>query len=294
MRRLTGEALTLHALGRAGTYRSLEVLTPDGLRIAAQDWARPTSGRDVLLIHGYSQSHLSWLKQVSGPLVDEFRLVTYDIRGHGASDKPLAAQFYADAERWAGEVEAVIKAAHLHRPVLLFWSYGGRIALDYLNCRGQQDVSGLVFVCATAKSGAGLAGPAAPLRAAMTQDDLADNIAATTAFLRSCTAQPLPTAEFDYVLAFNMVVPPMVRAHLVGRAVDYEAILRAVAVPALVIHGSEDAVNLPAVSQYIVANVPAARSILYPGIGHTPFWENPQAFDRDLAEFLRDLPPLHP
>ena len=291
MRRLTGEARTLRALGRASTYRSLEVRTPDGLRIAAQDWARPSSGRDVLLIHGYSQSHLSWLKQVSGPLVDEFRLVTYDIRGHGDSDKPRAAQFYAQAERWADEVAAVIAAAHLERPVLVFWSYGGRIALDYLSCRGQQGISGLVFVCATAKSGPALAGPAAPLRAAMTQEDLAANIAATTAFLRSCTARPLPAAEFDYVLAFNMVVPPDIRAHLIGRAADYEAMLRAVAVPSLVMHGSEDAVNLPAVSEYIVANLPAARSIVYPGIGHTPFWESPQAFDRDLAEFLRDPGP---
>ncbi len=292
MRRFGGEARTLRALGRESSYRSLEVRTPDGLRIAAQDWARCGSGRDVLLIHGYSQSHLSWLKQVSGPLVDEFRLVTYDIRGHGGSDQPLEAEFYGQADRWAGEVEAVIQAADLQQPVLVFWSYGGRIALDYLNCRGQQGVSGLVFVCATARSGAGLAGPAAPLRAAMTQADLEGNIAATTAFLRACTAQPLPAAEFDYVLAFNMVVPPAIRAHLVGRAVDYEAVLRAVAVPSLVMHGSEDAVNLPAVSEYIVANLPAARSILYPGIGHTPFWESPQAFDRDLAEFLRSLPEL--
>lgn len=290
MRRLGGAARTLRALGHESTFRSLDVHTPDGLRIAVQDWARPGSGRDVLLIHGYSQAHLCWLKQVSGPLADEFRLVTYDIRGHGGSEKPLAAQFYGDAERWAGEVEAVIKAAGLVRPILVFWSYGGRIALDYLSCRGQQAVAGLVFVCATAKSGPGLAGPAAPLRAAMTQEDLAANVAATTAFLKSCTAQPLPPAEFDYILAFNMVVPPAIRAHLIGRAADYEAILRAIAVPSLVMHGSEDAVNLPAASDYILANVPAARSIIYPGIGHTPFWEIPQAFDRDLAAFLRRAP----
>ncbi len=287
-----GETRTLRALGRECRFRSLEVRTPDGLRIAAQDWARPTSGRDVLLIHGYSQSHLSWLNQVSGPLADEFRLVTYDIRGHGSSEKPLAAEFYADAERWAGEVEAVIRAARLQQPVLVFWSYGGRIALDYLRCRGQQDVSGLVFVCATARSGPGLAGPAAPLRAAMTQDDLEGNIAATTAFLKSCTARPLPANEFDYVLAFNMVVPPLIRAHLVGRAADYEELLRQITLPSLVMHGLEDAVNLPAVSEYIVAKLRAARSIRYPGIGHTPFWESPQAFDRDLAEFLRALAPL--
>jgi len=286
-----GGALTLRALGLESRYRTLDVCAPDGVQIAAQDWARPGSGRDVLLIHGYSQSHLSWLKQVSGPLADEFRLVTYDLRGHGASAKPPGAEYYQEPERWAGEVEAVIRAAGLRQPALVFWSYGGRIALDYLSCRGQQEVSGLVFVCATARSGPGLSGPAAPLRTAMTQEDLEGNIAATTAFLKACTAQPLPAAEFDYVLAFNMVVPPRIRAHLVGRAADYEPMLRAIRRPSLVLHGSEDAVNLPAVSEYIAARVPGARSILYPGIGHSPFWEAPQAFDRDLAGFLRDLGP---
>ena len=128
----------------------------------------------------------------------------------------------------------------------------------------------------------------------MTQEDLAANVAATSAFLQACTAQPLPPTDFDYILAFNMVVPPAIRAHLLGRAADYVAILRAVEVPSLVMHGSEDAVNLPAVSEYIVANLPTARSIIYPGIGHTPFWEIPQAFDHDLAEFLRRPPGPRP
>ncbi len=271
-------------------YRSLEVRTPDGVRIAAQDWARPTSGRDVLLIHGYSQANLCWLKQCSGPLADEFHLVTYDIRGHGGSDKPLAADFYGDAERWAGEIEAVMSAAGLDHPVLVFWSYAGRIALDYLSRRGDGSVSGLVFVSATSALDATLTGPAAPLLRHMTLGDLAANIEATTAFLEACTASALSVADLGFMLAYNMVVPPQIRAHLLGRSADYRATLRALTVPVLVMHGGADALILPGMGDYTVANTRHARHVLYPGIGHMPFWEIPEQFDRDLADFLRDAP----
>src|SRR5262249_42218235 len=232
--------VTVRALGREARYRSFRVCAPDGVSLAAQDWRQSTSGRDVLLIHGFSQSHLSWLKQVSGPLAAEFRLVSYDIRGHGGSDKPLEPHFYREPERWADEVAAVIEQAQLDRPVLVFWSYGGRIALDYLSQNGDAGVAALVFVNATSRGDATLLGPANPLLRAMAQGDLATNIEATLKFLGASTARPLPEAEVRFMLAYNMVVPPAVRFNLTGRPADYDATLRRIRVPVLALHGSED------------------------------------------------------
>jgi non-heme chloroperoxidase len=284
---MTETPLTLRALGREAHYRSFRVCTPDGVSLAAQDWRQGTSGRDVLLIHGFSQSHLSWLKQVSGPLAAEFRLVSYDIRGHGGSDKPLDPRHYREPERWADEVAAVIRQAGLQRPVLVFWSYAGRIALDYLGSRGDTEISALVFVNATSKADASVLGPATPVLRSMTQDDLAANIEATLTLLEVSTAQPLSDPELRYMLAFNMVVPPAVRANLVGRAADYEAILRGLRVPVLAVHGDKDTINLPAMADYTCATTRNARKIIYPGVAHMPFWEVPEAFDRDVGEFLR-------
>jgi non-heme chloroperoxidase len=284
---MTETPLTLRALGREAHYRSFRVSTPDGVSLAAQDWRQGTSGRDVLLIHGFSQSHLSWLKQVSGPLAAEFRLVSYDVRGHGGSDKPLDPRHYREPERWADEVAAVIRQAGLQRPVLVFWSYAGRIALDYLGSRGDTEISALVFVNATSKADASVLGPATPVLRSMTRDDLAANIEATLTLLEVSTAQPLSDPELRYMLAFNMVVPPAVRANLVGRAADYEAILRGLRVPVLAVHGDKDTINLPAMADYTCATTRNARKIIYPGVAHMPFWEVPEAFDRDVGEFLR-------
>jgi non-heme chloroperoxidase len=280
---------TLRALGHEPSYRHLNVRTPDGLSISVQDWQRPTSGRDVLLMHGFSQSHLCWLKQVSSALADEFRLVSYDLRGHGESDKPLEPHYYREPERWAAEVESVMRATDLHRPVLVPWSYAGRVALDYLTCRGDSGISGMVFVNATSKSDASVQGPATPLLRRMTQEDPASNIEATLALLKACTSQPLPEDELRFMLAFNMVVPPAVRANLAGRPADYEATLRAIQVPVLALHGSDDAINLSSMAQYTSTTVSKGRHEIYRGIGHMPFWENPAVFNRDLDEFLRQL-----
>src|SRR6516225_12377302 len=91
-------------------FKAVSVKTPDGLTISAQEWGNP-NGPEILFIHGFSQSHLSWIRQVDSDLAKEFRMVTYDLRGHGSSDKPLEPERYQESKAWADEVQAVIDRA---------------------------------------------------------------------------------------------------------------------------------------------------------------------------------------
>ena len=87
---LTGAALLAaitQGSAQAPKYKPISVKTPDGLTISAQEWGNP-NGPEILLIHGFGQSHLSWMRQVDSDLAREFRIITYDLRGHGYSDKP--------------------------------------------------------------------------------------------------------------------------------------------------------------------------------------------------------------
>jgi non-heme chloroperoxidase len=123
-----------------------------GLRLHIREWGK-TDGPPILFIHGWSQSHLCWAKQYQSTLADEFRLVAYDLRGHGMSQAPLEPEHYTDPKLWADDVAAIIAQLGLDRPVLVGWSYGSFIICDYLRTHGQDHIAAIDFVAGAVKLG---------------------------------------------------------------------------------------------------------------------------------------------
>ncbi len=78
-----------------------------GLGLHVREWGK-ANGPAIVFIHGWSQNHLSWAKQYEGSLADEFRLVAFDLRGHGMSEAPLEPGHYTDERLWADDVAAII------------------------------------------------------------------------------------------------------------------------------------------------------------------------------------------
>jgi pimeloyl-ACP methyl ester carboxylesterase len=74
------------------------------------------AGDPILFIHGYTQSRLSWDRQMDSDLAENFRLVAMDDRGHGLSDKPKDA--YGNSDLWADDVQGVISELSFDQPVL--------------------------------------------------------------------------------------------------------------------------------------------------------------------------------
>lgn len=260
------------------------ILTPDGIGIASAAFG-PPEGTPVVFIHGFSQSGLCWNRQTSSPALAGLRLVTYDFRGHGASDRPSDSAAYQSAEVWAGELDAVIRGWGLERPVLVGWSYAGRIIGDYLAVHGTAGIGGIVFVDAVTANERRFYGTCNKLMRLMCSTDVEENIAATRTFLRRCFAAPIPQPLFEQLLAVNMMVPPQVRSALFGRTADYEDLLKRLDVPALVVQGALDEVVAPAMAEHIAATIPGARLDLYGGIGHAPFIEAADRFNAALAAF---------
>ena len=267
-------------------HKPLAVRTPDGVTIAAQEWGNQ-SGSEILFIHGFSQASLSWQRQVESNLAQEFRMVTYDLRGHGNSDKPLEPEKYKESKAWADEVQAVIDAAKLKRPVLVGWSYGGGVIGDYLAIHGVTGLAGLNYVDAVSKSDPSFFGEGLKVQPLMFSDDLATNIAATRAFLHSCFEKQPSQEEFETMLAFNMMVPPKVRANMGGRTLSMDDTLKALNLPVLVTHGAADKLCLVAAAKHTAATIPGAKLSLYDGVGHAPFWEDTARFNAELAAFVR-------
>jgi non-heme chloroperoxidase len=266
------------------------------VHLHVREWGNP-DGAPILFIHGWSQNHLCWAKQYeSAALCAEFRLVAYDLRGHGMSEAPVELEHYTDGKLWADDVAAIIDELQLNRPLLVGWSYGAFVVSDYVRAHGTQRIAGIEFVEGTVKLGEAafgtLIGPGfLDHFAHATADDLPTNIWAMRAFLRACVAKPLPAEEFETALCWNIVVPARVRAALAARTIDDDDVLRALDVPLLVTHGREDTVVLPAMAEHALATCPTAEASWYDGVGHAPFLEAPERFNRELAALTRRLQP---
>ena len=131
--------------------RKTTVMTSDGVEIVLEEAGNP-AGAEIVFIHGFSVSRLCWMKQLRGKLAHDFRMVAYDLRGHGESAKPSDPVLYREGHRWAAELAAVIDAAEMQKPVLVAWSYAGRIVADYLRHFGTGAIAGLNIIGAKTNS----------------------------------------------------------------------------------------------------------------------------------------------
>ena len=262
-----------------------------GLRLHVREWGK-ADGPAILFIHGWSQNHLCWAKQYESALAGEFRLVAYDLRGHGMSEAPLEPEHYTDGKLWADDVAAIIDELRLGRPLLVGWSYGSFVICDYVRTHGAERIAGIEFVegltnLGGAAFGALIGSGFLDHFAGATTDDLPTNIATMRSFVRACLARPLPASEIETALCWNMAVPARVRANLAAREIDDDDVLRTLDVPLLVTQGREDSVVLPAMAEHVLATCPTAEASLYEGVGHMPFVEAPGRFNRELAALTR-------
>jgi pimeloyl-ACP methyl ester carboxylesterase len=286
---------------RRGHDRAMTTLSTDqrihtvpgggGLRLHVREWGRP-DGPPILFIHGWSQNHLCWAKQYESALAGEFRLVAFDLRGHGSSEAPLEPGHYTDGRLWADDLAAIIAALRLERPVLVGWSYGAFVIGDFLRAHGADGVAAIQFVEGAVQLGEAafgtLIGPGfLDHFAHATSDDLPTAIWAMRSFVRTCLATPLPPEELETAVCWNVVVPARVRANLAARELDYDDVLRALTVPLHVTQGEADTVVLPAMAEHILGVCPTATASWYAGVGHAPHLEAPERFNRELAELTR-------
>ncbi|WP_054812870.1 alpha/beta fold hydrolase [Nocardia arizonensis] len=99
-----------------GTHRPVRTSTVRGagVDLAVFEWGSP-GGDPLVLVHGLSDTHLVWT-DVAVLLADGFRVITYDVRGHGGSGGPYTAADYR-LERLAADFFALVDRLSPNRPV---------------------------------------------------------------------------------------------------------------------------------------------------------------------------------
>ena len=261
-----------------------------GVAISVYDRGAPGT-RPIVFIHGFSQSFLTWDDQFR-ELAPSFHIVAYDLRGHGASEKPLDPALYTESLPWAEDLAAVIRAKNLQRPVLVGWSYGGYVIADFVRRFGDGGLGGIVFLAAVTKNGteeatAFLSQEVLSVFADILSPDVRNSIDGTRALASMFSKRG--SDEWEVAVASAMMVPASVRLAMFSRLLDNDDVLASIRVPTLVVHGAGDRVVKQSAAEHIARTVPGAKLLVYPGAGHAPHLENGPRFNRDLAEFVRSI-----
>lgn len=265
------------------------VTAPDGVTLAIQESGTP-DGQPILFIHGLLGSHLNWEKQWQDPSLQRFRLISFDLRGHGLSGKPTQAQAYTESRRWADDVAAVIAGSGAHKPLLVGWSLGGAVISHYLAAFGDRDIAGAVYVDGVVE----LTPEQIPAHPQVYQDmlsaDLKTHLDGERDFLRLCFHQQPDTTTFQRLLANAALASWEMQRAVLQMKVSLAQGLGKATVPLLFIYGEKDQLVNPQASLARAKSVnPQVRALLYPDSGHAPFLEEPRRFNRDLAAFATAL-----
>ncbi len=253
--------------------------------------AGKTDGPTILFIHGMSQSHLSWLPQLRSGLADKFRLVAFDMRGHGGSGKPWKVEDYrADRKVWADDVKAVLDAKEIKDVTIVAWSFGGFVAVDYLRHHGLAKVralnlSGTLGGLITVPRGAPSAEHDRVMQGSRQRGalDLLENIRGYTAMPESFTAEPLAGQSLEIAVATGLMNPSYVRRAMTSLPMANGDMVARLDLPVLISVGARDS-EWPVASAKALSEVlPQGEMSFYRAAGHFPSMEDPERFNAELV-----------
>jgi pimeloyl-ACP methyl ester carboxylesterase len=241
----------------------------------------PADGMPVLLLHGYTDSWLSYSTMM--PLLpDTWRVFAPTLRGHGDSDRPQAGYTMREL---AGDIVAFMDAQSIDRAVVVGHSMGSFVA-QQVAVLAPERVSGLVLM-----------GSAASPHDAVMRLGLTEAVATLTdpvshefilEFQESTVHAPLPPGFMDAIIAENKKLPARVWQDAVdGMLATHEATeLSANAPPTLILWGDRDVITPRIDQDALIALIPSAEFEVYAETGHGMQWERPAEIAADIVAFV--------
>jgi len=134
-------------------FRYRRVETADGVKLNVVEAGR-LDGPPMVFLHGLASSWKAWEGVMAAPeLASRYRLIAFDLRGHGDSDTDLNPEQLtaegpeASSRLWSLDLDAIL--AGLRAPVLVGWSFGSGVIQSWLYTRGGPgDAQAIVLACA--------------------------------------------------------------------------------------------------------------------------------------------------
>lgn len=265
----------------------------DDVKINVQDSGG--TGRPVVLIHGWPLSGASWEKQVPALTAAGYRVITYDRRGFGGSDKP---DHDYDYDTLTKDLNNVIDQLDLSDVTLVGFSMGGGEVARYIANHGEDKLRSVVFAAAVPpylmKSDDNPEGPLTKQKAKEMEDGLkADRTTFFDGFTKDFFSAngELKVSEADRQKAIALCNQSDQTAALgcmeAFGTTDFRNDLAKITVPTLVLHGDADGiVPLEGSGARTHAAVPGSELKVLTGAPHGCNTSHPEAFNDALLAFL--------
>jgi pimeloyl-ACP methyl ester carboxylesterase len=234
------------------------------------------SGPPLLLTHGYSSTSAMWQGQVAA-LSKHHTLILWDMRGHGHSDYPDDAAAYSEALT-VGDMAALLDKVGARKAIIGGLSLGGYMSLAFHRAHPAMTRALMIF-----DTGPGFRNADARAawneRARQRADDLD-----TRGLAALGSSEEVRMSQHRNASGLAQAA----RGMLTQRGDSVIASLESIAVPSLVLVGSNDT-NFLAATDYMARKIPGARKVVIEGAGHAANLHQPPAFNRAMESFLAGL-----
>jgi pimeloyl-ACP methyl ester carboxylesterase len=262
------------------------VALPDGESLAYVQLG-DAAGPAVVLIHGYTDSARDWVPLVPY-LSPHRRLILVDLRGHGRSGKPECC--YAKLD-FAYDIKLLLDALGVQRADIVGHSLGSFIAQTFAEYWPQR-TRRVVLIASSGGHRAGEGAHDSGLDEAEAQiRALKEPIDPDSAFMIRWWSSPTPV-DADFLRRERRdaaAIPLRVWLAVLDEGAmdsDLQRTLPRLKAPTLLVWGSEDPLMAEDVRQSLREALPHAQVQILPGLGHNPFWENPQRCADLINTFL--------
>lgn len=236
----------------------------------------------IVLVHGLGCDLEAWRAQLDH-LRWRHRVIAYDQRGHGESEKARDGQYTIDA--LAQDLDAVIRARGLERAVLVGHSLSGTVLTRYAGLHPER-VAGLAYVDAV---GDLTAFPRAALEADLAQEESPsfDAAARRAAFSQSLGPKAKPATRERVLASLQRIDPPAYSA-LRRSMAQFEARASIVSYrgPAIAIEAADTPAPLRAM---LAAQVLGLKRVEVPEVSHWLQLDDPERLNSALDAFLQSL-----
>jgi pimeloyl-ACP methyl ester carboxylesterase len=262
---------------------------PDGETLAYIDMGNP-KGFPVVLIHGYTDNARDWVPLLPY-LSTSFRLILVDIRGHGQSSKPECCYSRLD---FAYDIKLLLDALKVDKADIVGHSLGSIIAQTFAEYWPER-TSHVVLIASTGGQPPGAPKKAPEFDFAAQIRQLKEPIDPDSPFMIAWWDSPTPV-DPDFIRRQRKDaagIPLRVWLAVLDQGLssdtgymDLQRTLPRLTAPTLLIWGSKDPIMEAPVRHSLMKGLPKAKVKIFPGLGHNPFWEDPQGVADVVNAFL--------